>query len=130
MSVNVSKKFLTKTVAYLQDEDFDERGNLIAEGVPNDVPVLILLQSNFCKFSDEVKPIFQEFADENVGKVFAATIQGDGTMEGEAELSKRMRIICPTFRGFPDAVLFHNASRVDKKLKGRSKSDFEEFAEL
>jgi len=123
-------KYLTKTVAYLQDEDFDETGKLIAYGVPKDIPVVVFLQSNFCKFSDEVKPIFQEFADENVGNIFAATIQGDGTMEGEAELSKRIRVICPTFRGFPDFTLFLNGERVDKKIKGRSKTDLEDFANM
>lgn len=83
-------KYLYKPVAYLQASDFDSQGNLINPEIPKNVPVVVMVQGNFCGYCTQAKPAFQQFAEQNNGRVFCATIQGDGQEEGEPELQKKL----------------------------------------
>ena len=119
--------YLNMPIAYLVDSDFDDNGNIINPQIPTDIPVLVMIQANFCGHCTTAKPAFQKLAEQNKGKIFAATIQGDGKETGESQLSRRLSSIVPGFRGFPEYVLFKNGKRI-KHEGGRSKDDLENFA--
>jgi len=116
----------SKPVAYLEDQDFDSSGNLITS-IPGNLPVVVMIQASWCPHCTNAKPAFQEFANKYNGKVFCATIQSDGERESEQKLGKRVQVIKPSFRGFPDYVLFVNGKRVEKEIQGRSAADLETF---
>ena len=120
--------YLNKPVAYLVDSDFDDDGNLINPEIPKDIPVLVMVQANFCGHCTHAKPSFQELAENSKGEIFAVTIQGDGNEPGEEELSSRISKIIPEFRGFPEYVLFKNGKFVKKHEGGRSVSELKAFA--
>jgi len=119
--------FMDEPVHYLENSDFDKDGNLINPDIPKNLPVVIMLQANFCGYCTSAKSAFEEFAKENTDRVFAATIQGDGNVRDEAPLGKRLNTIKKKFRGFPDYVLYINGKRVEKEIGGRSKVDLEKF---
>jgi thiol-disulfide isomerase/thioredoxin len=123
-------KHLDKPIAYLEDQDFDKKGNLIAEGIPGGMPVVIMLQSSWCPHCTSAKPDFQAFAEATAGHVFCATVQADGDRHSEKALGKRIKTLKPGFRGFPDYVLYKNGYRIDKEIKGRSVRDLRDFASL
>jgi thiol-disulfide isomerase/thioredoxin len=120
-------KYLNKPVAYLQDFDFDGKGKLINEKIPKNKPVIIMIQANFCGYCTQAKPAFQEFANKNSDKVFCATIQGDGTEEGEKELSKRLKQIDPNFQGFPSYIAYKHGEFLKIHDSGRDYDSLVEF---
>lgn len=117
-----------KNVAYMEDDDFDKDGNLINTEIPNNMPVVIMLQASWCPHCISAKPAFQEFADKYKGKVFCATIQSDGDRPSEKALGKRVDVIKPGFRGFPDYALYKNRKYVDKQISGRGVQDLVVFS--
>jgi thiol-disulfide isomerase/thioredoxin len=119
--------WLNNPVAYLQDNDFDTNGHLINPKIPKDVPVVIGIFGNFCGYCTKAKPAFQEFANKTQGKVFCVTIQGDGEVEGEKALAKRIKQIDPSFQGFPSYVLYKNGKYV-RSGDTRSVSELTDFA--
>jgi thiol-disulfide isomerase/thioredoxin len=119
--------YLNKPVAYLTNEDFDSNGNLINPAIPTDKPVIIMIQAGFCSHCNTAKPAFQQFADKNADKIFAATIQADGEVPGEAELGKRINSIDSSFRGFPTYIAYYKGKRTIHN-GGRGVSDLEKFA--
>jgi len=119
--------YLNKPVAYLVNDDIDEDGNIVNDLIPKDIPVLIMVQANFCGHCTVAKPAFQTLANKNEGKIFCATIQGDGKEPGEEELGERLSKLIPEFRGFPDYVLFKNGKFVQKHEGGRSLEALEKF---
>lgn len=121
-------KYLTKPIAYLQVTDFDDQGNLNIPNLPADMPVVVMVQGNFCGFCSQAKPAFQEFAENNRGKVLVASIQGDGTEAGVPELQKKLNQFYPDFKGYPHYVLYENGKIVPKQIKGRGVEHLKEFA--
>lgn len=121
-------KYFNKSVAYLEDHDFDDQGNLVAKSIPDDIPVVIMLQASWCPHCVSAKPAFQDFADKYQGKVFCATIQADGDRPSEKALGKRIAIIKPGFRGFPDYILYKNKKQQKTQITGRSVEHLKQFA--
>jgi thiol-disulfide isomerase/thioredoxin len=121
---------LEKPVAYLTIEDFDDQGNLVNPQIPTDRPVVVFIQAGFCGHCTQAKPAYQQFADANVGKVFAATIQADGDQPGEKEVGQILNKIDPGFRGFPSYALFYQGKRVPRDIKGRSVEHLTQFASI
>ena len=119
---------LVRPIAYLQDSDFDSKGNLVNPDIPKNKPVVIMIQASFCGHCVTAKPAFQEFANKNSGKVFCATIQGDGKEKGEDELAKRLDVICPDFKGFPSYVGYKHGKFVAVNNEGRDVNSLEKFA--
>jgi thiol-disulfide isomerase/thioredoxin len=117
--------FLNEPIAYLVDSDIDSSGNLVNEDIPKDIPVMIMIQAGFCGHCTNAKPAYQEFANNNVGKVFCATIQADGKEAGEKELGKRLSTFLPEFRGFPDYRVYHKGKMVKNHKGGRNVKDLE-----
>jgi len=120
-------KYLNKPVAYLVDSDFDNNGNLVNPEIPKDIPVLIMVQANFCGHCTHAKPEFKKLADENNNKIFCATIQGDGQEKGEKELGQRLSNMFHKFRGFPEYMLYKNGKFVKQHEGGRSSNELKEF---
>lgn len=117
--------YLQKPVGYLINSDFDEDGNLINKKIPNNIPVLIMIQANFCGYCSQAKPAFQEFANKNEGKVFCATIQGDGKEVGEKELANKIKKIDPSFRGYPSYIVYRNSKFIKVHNGGRDQKDLD-----
>ena len=124
------KHTLNGHIAYLEDTDFDDKGDLTASVLLHqNKPIVVMIQASWCGFCNKAKPAFQTFADTYVDKVLAATIHIDGDKESEQLLGKRINIIKPDCRGFPDYILFdENGKRVDKQLTSRSVDGLVEFA--
>lgn len=120
--------YLNKPVAYLQVSDFDDNGNLINPKIPKDIPVVIMAQASWCGHCTSAKPAFQNFANENQGKIFAATIQNDGKEKGEPELAKKLNTFFPKLRGFPSYFGYKNGKFVKEHEGGRDKDSLQKFA--
>lgn len=117
-------------VAYLEDMDFDQNGNLINPEIKDKV-VVILIFASWCGYCKKFKPDYQEFANKMKGSnVFVAAIQDDGERETEKRLMKKIKTIKPDFRGFPDIVLYKNGRRVNKDLQDRSVKGLVEFVKV
>ena len=119
--------YLNKPIAYLVDSDIDANGDLCNPQIPKDKPVLLMIQADFCGHCTKAKPAYQEFANKNSGKVFVATIQGDGDQKGEKELGKRIEKIDSSFQGFPHYMLYDKNRKRFTHNGGRDVASLEEF---
>ena len=122
--------YLDKPIAYLEDQDFDEEGNLVAENIPSGIPVIVMVQSSWCTQCTSAKTEFQSFADATVGRVFCATIQVDGDRSSEKALGKRIKTLKPKLRGFPDYLLYRNGRKIDKEIQGRDVRHLRDFSQI
>ena len=122
--------YLDKPIAYLEDRDFDSKGNLVAQGIPGGIPVVIMLQSSWCKHCSAAKPEFQAFANATEGRVFCATVQVDGERDTEKALARRIKTIKPNLRGYPDYLLYKNGIRIDKEIQGREVRHLRDFSSI
>lgn len=123
-------KYFDKPIAYLEDKDFDSKGNLVAQGIPSGIPVVVMLQSSWCKHCSKAKPEFQDFANATEGRVFCATIQVDGERETEKALGRKIKIIKPNLRGYPDYLLYKNGIRIDREIEGREVHHLRHFSQI
>jgi thiol-disulfide isomerase/thioredoxin len=123
-------KILYYPVMYLDDTDFKGTTLVLPDNAQNDKPVVVMLQTSWCPHCTTAKPAFQQFADENQGKIICATIQADGEKPEEKALGNKVKEIIPGFRGFPDYCLFVKGKRVDKQIKNRSVQDLVEFSNV
>ena len=105
-------KFLDYPVRYLEKSDFDQSGNLVNKQIPANMPILIMIQANFCGYCTQAKPAFQQFANQTEGRVFCATIQADSENANEKALASQIKTICPDFRGYPSYVIYKNGKYV------------------
>jgi len=119
-------KYLEKPVAYLQSSDFNSNGNLINPDIPNDIPVLLMIQANYCGHCTNAKPAFQSVAN-STDDIFCATIQMDGDEPGEKEIGAIVKKIDPKFSGFPDYVVYKNGKMVANYTGDRSVQDLKKF---
>ena len=111
----------------MEDGDIDNKGHIINPKIPINKPVLVMVQAGWCPHCTHAKPAFQEFANQYKDEVFCATIEADGERKSEKDLAKRINVIIPDFKGFPDYVLFINGKPQSKKVEGRSVIDLEKF---
>ena len=119
--------YLDSPIAYLQNDDFDSEGNITNKEIPDNIPIVIMLQANFCGHCTKAKPAFQDFANNN-DKVFCATIQGDGNEKGEAELGKRLSNMYKDFKGYPTYIGYKNKkSKYKIHDGGRDKQSLNSF---
>ena len=101
-------KYLTKPIVYLEDSDFDSKGNLTQ--VDPSRPVFILLQSLKCYHCTNAKPAFQEFAEKNPS-ILCATIQIDSPQMTPEFLNKIDSHIYPNLVGFPSYIAYFNGRK-------------------
>jgi thiol-disulfide isomerase/thioredoxin len=120
--------YLKKPIAYLINDDFDKDGNLVHPKIPKEIPTVIMIQAKFCGYCTQAKPAFQDFASKMNGKIFTATIEGDGEQPGEKELGSRIKKIDPTFRGYPHYIAYKNGKFLKTHTGGRTVDELEKFA--
>ena len=124
-------EYFDKPVAYLEIQDFNKNtGSLTNNKIPKNIPVVIMIQSSWCGHCKTAKPEFQSFANATKGKVFCATIQVDGQRKSEKELGKIVKTLKPSFRGFPDYLLYVNGKRIDREITGRGVKDLRDFCTI
>ncbi len=123
-------KYLNTPIGYLEDQDFNDKGILINPEIPRNIPVVVMIQTSWCPHCTNSKPAFQEFADQNKGKVFCATIQADGDKPSEKILGKRVKMLKPGFQGFPDYSVYLNGQLMNREIKGRGVADLVEFSSV
>ena len=128
-------KYLNRPVAYLEDNDFSQTGDIINPDIPIHKPVVVLSQVSWCPHCVAAKPDFQQFADENEDEVFCCTIQADGERSGEIKLGERAGKFkkiagAEESRGYPDYLLYINGKIVLKEIKGRKVKDLEDFVKM
>jgi hypothetical protein len=113
-------KYLTRPVVYLENEDFDDDGNILDKSKP----VFILLQSTNCGHCTHAKPTFHDFAVKNP-HILCATIQMDSP-NITREFHQKMDKIYPGLWGFPSYILHWNG--IKEKYEGdRSYDDIDRF---
>ena len=118
-------KYLIKPIGYVENSDFDQKGNLINETILREQkPIFIMIQANFCHHCSVAKPDFQLFAEKYKNQIICLTIQGDNN---DSELAQKISMIYPEFRGFPSYILFTVSSTRFIMNQGRTCEDFENF---
>jgi thiol-disulfide isomerase/thioredoxin len=120
---------LFRPIAYLENDDINNSGQLVNPNIPN-IPVVVMLQASWCPHCTNAKPAFQNFANKYENKVFCATIQSDGDRATEKELGNRSSKIIPDFKGFPHYALYINGNLVQKEIQGREVEDLEKFVKM
>jgi thiol-disulfide isomerase/thioredoxin len=116
-------QYLTRPIFYLEDSDFDSKGNLIT--TPLNKPVFILLQSMQCYHCTKSKPAFQEFANKHKDYVMCGTIQMDSS-KITPEFINKIQFIYPDLVGFPSYILYINGKKIVYD-GNRSLEDMEKF---
>ena len=121
-----------ETVKYLQVSDVAVNGNdviLTNKHIPKNVPVIVMLQADYCHYCTEAKPAFQEAARLAGDSAFFATIQADGNQPGEKELATLLQLIDKSgFKGFPTYVRYEGGRYVSTHAGGRDVNSIIEFA--
>ena len=121
---------LQRPIAYLEDHDFDNHGRLINTEIPNNIPVVIMIQAGWCNYCDKAKPAFQTFADRERGKIFCATIQIDGERQSEKKLGERIYDIAYDLHEYPYYILYKNGEKIKKTITGRLVEDLQKFSKI
>ena len=114
---------LVKPIIYLEGKDFDTKGNLI-RFKDSKLPKIIMIQANFCGHCTDAKPAYQEFAQKYAQKVLCFSIEADVNKD---EWGPLLKLIKPSFQGFPDYLLVGEKS---KKINGRSVNSIKEFVNI
>lgn len=122
---------LEAPIGYLENSDIDSQGNITNKQLlDSNLPILVMIQANYCGHCTHSKPAFQEFASMNEGKVICLTIQGDSTNPTEKELASRVKDFLPNFKGYPTYVLYKNGRiakpdlTTDRSVNGLAKFVF------
>lgn len=122
--------YLNKPVAYLTDEDIDASGTLVNSKIPQDKPVFLMIQANFCGHCTKAKPDFQKLANDMQNKVFFATIQGDGKEKGEPVKNDKFKVITGgKFMGFPTYAGRNSSGKWVEYEGGRDYASMKKFIE-
>ena len=119
-------KYFNDNIFYLQRKDFDNNGKLINNRIDNEKLIMIMIQANFCGYCTMAKPDYKKFADANKD-IVCMTIQADGDEEGEKELSKILKNIDSSFRGFPHYVVYRGGNRIGTYEGDRSLKSLNEY---
>lgn len=90
-------------VAYLENNDFDDKGNL---KIKTSKPVVILLQGSFCGYCHQFIPEYLKAANMLKNKVIFSTIQIDGNDDEKKLGNKIMKMI--DAKGVPTIILYKN----------------------
>jgi len=120
-------EYMTPPVIYLDNNDFDDNGNLINQTLlSQNKPIFIMLQAVFCGHCTKAKPYFQQFAHDTFGKVLCCSIQGDSNVASVHGIGSKLSKICPNFVGFPSYVVIHNGKKIPYD-GGRKTEDLQNF---
>uniref|UniRef100_A0A6C0D1H8 Thioredoxin domain-containing protein n=1 Tax=viral metagenome TaxID=1070528 RepID=A0A6C0D1H8_9ZZZZ len=124
----MNSKYFQK-IPYLQISDFNKNGEIINKQLlDSKLPIILLMQANYCHYCTVMKPAFQEVANKNNKSIIYATIQIDGDQLGEKELSSVLKNIDKSFSGFPHICAFVNGKNVKTYSGDRSVSSLQSFS--
>ena len=118
-------------IAYLENSDFDNDGNLINPILKDKkMPILIMIQASWCHYCREAKPVFQKYSkNTSRQKVFCATIHCDGVRKSEKMLGRRVSEMIKDADGLPHYCMYLKGKRVlNKSIKGGA--DLEQLENL
>lgn len=122
-------QFMVKPVAYLDNTDFDDNGLIINPNIPvNKMPIWILLQAKWCGYCTAAKPLYQQFADNNEGTIFATTIEVDSPNPLVNDLMKsgKLQKIVPNLTGYPTYLVQYQGQTI-QYTGGRKTEELQEF---
>ncbi len=83
---------MNNPIPYLEDHDFDARGNLIQSSL-KDKPLMVMVQASWCGACQMTKPTFEQFAKMRL--LNTAYIQVDGARPSQKSLADRVDRITP-----------------------------------
>lgn len=116
-------------VGYLEDEDVDQKGNLINPEIPTNVPIILMIYASWCPHCEHFLPTMNQFAEQNRDKVCVLAIQADDSRPSVQALASRIKTMYPDFRGFPTILKFKNGKRVKNAvLQERSMEGLKQLA--
>jgi thiol-disulfide isomerase/thioredoxin len=113
-------------IPYVEGNDVNDDGSLKSH-VGKGLPVLIMVQGNFCGYCTKAKPDFQKL--ENNGEFMVATVQIDGGDTDKMANNKLSKVI--SSKGVPAYACFnkngkfvkmHNGGRDAESLKKSMKN--------
>lgn len=113
---------LVYPIAYLEKSDFSESGDLL--GSFNNKPAFIMIQGSYCHACNQVKPIFQQLANEGI--VQCLTIQLDGERQSEKDIGNMIDAIYPSLVGIPAFIMYSNKQRIPYQ-GGRNFEEMKQF---
>ena len=102
-----------ENIFYLENDDLDLNGNLNFE---SKMPIIIMIQSKTCTYSQQAIPIYQSVANEAKNAMFC-TIQIDGN-PSEQKLGQRISKFIPGFRGVPTFIHYDAQGNFKGEYKG------------
>jgi len=120
-------KFLIHPVGYLNNEDIDDRGNIVNKKMLKYKNIVLMLQANFCHYCSLAKPAFQEFAEIHQDNVLCLTVQADSDVFDQRNTAKKLIKNLPQFEGYPHYILFRDGKITAKNIWGRDVRDLESF---
>lgn len=116
------------TVPYLEDHDFDSRGNLI-QSVLKDKPCMVMVQASWCGACQMTKPIFEQFG--KMGLLNTAYIQVDGPRPSQKSLAARVDQIAPEpIQYYPSFFIVTPSGQKFMLKEGQSLNDFVKAAKM
>lgn len=116
-------QFLTRPVFYMEDSDFDEKGNTTT--ISQNTPLFILIQSSRCFHCTQSKPAFQDLGVKYKGSILCGTIQMDSPRT-TPQLVNKIQYIYPDLVGFPSYILYYKGRKIVYD-GNRSLEDMEAF---
>jgi thiol-disulfide isomerase/thioredoxin len=120
--------FNSNRVYYLEQTDFSPNGALLARGLNRETGIpyfagltIVMFQGNYCGYCTQMKPIFQQVANQLSGHYDFATVQIDSKQPSEQIFQNPQmieKIIGQSLPGVPFIVKFLNGRRVGKEFSG------------
>jgi thiol-disulfide isomerase/thioredoxin len=115
-------------VPYLENHDFDSRGNLIQTSL-KDKPLMIMVQASWCGACQMTKPVFEQFA--KMGLLNTAYIQVDGSRPSQLSLAERVNTIAPeSVEYYPTFFIITPSGQKFMFKEGQSIQDFMKAAKM
>ena len=124
-------KILQKPIVYLESTDILQDGSIVNSTLlSKNIPIVLMIQANYCGYCTMAKPEFQSFANQTQGKVSCATIQGDLKLEGVSNINN-VKELYPDFKGYPYYILFNSSGkRVPREIQSRDMNGLKSFVGL
>jgi len=115
-------------VPYLENHDFDVRGNLIQTSL-KDKPLMVMVQASWCGACQMTKPTFEQFA--KMGLLNTAYIQVDGGRPSQQSLAARVDAIAPErVEYYPTFFIITPSGQKFMFKEGHSIQDFVKAAKM
>jgi thiol-disulfide isomerase/thioredoxin len=128
------QNFNTDKIVYLEDTDFPN--NYLASDITNRYTnkpyfsgtTIVMIQGNFCGYCTKMKPLFQQLAENHCNEIDFATVETDGSREGQQKLKSILpQVLGFEIEGVPAIVKFKNGKYVETFKGGRTLSELEKF---